>query len=303
MVIHPGHHFRLAQLPARRVHDHHAADDVDLPQLHRSLPLPAPKRIPPPLARSRLEQTMPRQDPIHRPLRHHQPTRLSAAQQLHPDPLRTPPWMRPPQLHDAHLHRPGHLMRTRPRPPRTIRQPADALDQIPPDPGMQTLPRHPHRSRHIRDPRTRQHRAHRIQPLLDNRQRNQRQSRPPRPSGIRGTLAEQSGRTRPTSSINWHATVKHHPVQDNAVRTPTDELTSNGPRRSLRAALRPAHGVRAHTSGAPSSAPAGRTHQLTGPTTEVDSAVRLRSAARSSTAARPPQWRLRRRTRWRLRHH
>ena len=37
---------------------------------------------------------------------------------------------------------------------------------------------------------------------------------------------------------------------------------------------------------------------MTGPTTEVDSGVYLPSAAQSSTAARPRQWRLRRRTRW-----
>jgi hypothetical protein len=54
-----------AGVPLDRVDQYHPADDVHLPQLHRTVPLPALVIRPLPPPDSRLRQAMPHQDPIH----------------------------------------------------------------------------------------------------------------------------------------------------------------------------------------------------------------------------------------------
>ena len=87
----------------------HAADDVDLPQLHRPRPFPPHKRVPRPFPLPLHHQAVPDQDPVDRPDRRHRPLRRWSAQQLHPDPLRTPPRMLPPHLHHRDLDHIGDL--------------------------------------------------------------------------------------------------------------------------------------------------------------------------------------------------
>jgi hypothetical protein len=66
MIIHSGDDLGFPRLPGDRVHQHHPADDVDLPQLHRPRPLEPHKRLPRPLPRPRQGQPMPQQDPVDR---------------------------------------------------------------------------------------------------------------------------------------------------------------------------------------------------------------------------------------------
>jgi hypothetical protein len=162
----------------------------------------------------RRQQPVSGQNPVDRPLRRHQRPVHRLLQQLHPDALRTPPRMLPTHLGDLHLHRHRQAVRTRPRPPRPIRQTRDPIDQIPTDPGMQRLPRHTQPPSHLRGRRTRQHRTHRIQPPLDHRQRNQCQSRPPRVLTSHEDAAAQDGRSHSVSSIWWHTSVKNQVAQD-----------------------------------------------------------------------------------------
>ena len=196
---------------------------------------------PGPLPRSRLHQPLPAQDPVDRRRRRHlRPARHSAAcqagptQQLHPDPFRSPPRMLPAQLDHHPLDLPRRLVRTRPRPGRPIGQPTDPLTQIPPQPRMHRLSRHPNLSRNLGHRSPRQHRPNRIQPLLDHRQHNQRQSRPPESDDI-AEHRRPTGRTRgKVSSTYRHTSVKHLPGQDRFQRPPSAEFDSQRSRRARR---------------------------------------------------------------------
>jgi hypothetical protein len=66
-------------------------------QLHRRRPLPADVGLPRPFPLPFHDQAVPDQDPIDRPRRRHRPLEWSA-QQLHPDPFRTPAGERHPPV-------------------------------------------------------------------------------------------------------------------------------------------------------------------------------------------------------------
>jgi hypothetical protein len=142
MVIDPGHHLGFPQLTRAGIGDHHAADDVDLPQLHRTRPLPAAVAVPRALARPGCHEPLPGQDAVNGPLRWH---RYSGrpAQQFQPNPLGTPLGVLAAHLrhHDLNLTR--HLMRAEARPVGAVRQPSQPFGQIPGDPRMHRLPRYP----------------------------------------------------------------------------------------------------------------------------------------------------------------
>lgn len=178
MVIHSGHDLRLGQLAGDRVDQHHPADDVHLPQLHRTLALPAlvirPFTPPDP----RLDQPMADEDPIHGHPRRHRRHRPGPLQHMS-DPPRTPPRMLTPQLTDSRLHLGRRLMRTRRRPTRTICQPGQTRSLIPGLPPADRLPGHTQLSGDLGHGRTRQDSQDSPVSLLDNRQLHQRQSRPP----------------------------------------------------------------------------------------------------------------------------
>jgi hypothetical protein len=114
------------------------ADDVQLPQRHRLIPLPPPVAAPGPLARLRLDQAVPDQHPVdaHPRRRWHH----ALARQLVRQPQRTPPGMIPPQLTDHCLDLGADLVRARLRPPGPVRQGPQPAFVIPADPGMHALP-------------------------------------------------------------------------------------------------------------------------------------------------------------------
>jgi hypothetical protein len=107
VVIDPGHHLGLAQLAGPGIGDHHPADDVHLPQLHRAFTLPAAVTVPGALTRPGHHQTVPGEDPVDGPLRRHRHPCTRAAQHLQPDPFRAPPGVLAAHLrhHDLGLTR------------------------------------------------------------------------------------------------------------------------------------------------------------------------------------------------------
>ena len=135
MVIDPGHHLGFAQVPGALIGDHDAADDVDLPQLHRARAFPATVTVPGPFPRPGRDQPLPGQDPVDGPLRRHQYS-PRAAQQFQPDPFRTPLRMLAAHLRHGDLGITRHLMRARLRPVGFISQPGQPFGQIPGHPAM-----------------------------------------------------------------------------------------------------------------------------------------------------------------------
>ena len=118
--------------------------------------------------------------PPHQPGRDHAPgavivprhrLQLGPVGQMETDPVRTPPRVRPPDLHNLGLSRRAHLMRTAMRPRRPIGQPL--IRGIPAQPDMHTLPRHLEPARHLRHRGAVQHLPHRPQPLLRHPQLHQ----------------------------------------------------------------------------------------------------------------------------------
>jgi hypothetical protein len=104
VVIDTSDHLGFPQHPGHRIDQHHSADDVDLPQLHRRWPLPADIGVPPPFPFPLVHQAVPNQDPVHRGRRRDHDPLGRLAQQFHPDPFRPPPWMLPAHLRDQHGH-------------------------------------------------------------------------------------------------------------------------------------------------------------------------------------------------------
>jgi hypothetical protein len=95
MVIDAGDQLGLPPISQR-----HPADDVQLPQLHRRIPLPAPG-LPLVLLLLRLDHAVADQHPVHRrPGRRRAHATLG---HLERDPPGTPPRMCPPQLAHQHL--------------------------------------------------------------------------------------------------------------------------------------------------------------------------------------------------------
>jgi hypothetical protein len=115
MIVHTGDDLGLPRLSGDRVDQPQPADDVDLPQLHRSRPFEPHKRLLGPLPWPRLGQAVSQQDPVDRPLRRHHDPLDRSPEQLHPDPFRPPPRMLPPHLRHGHLNRRRGLVRTRHR--------------------------------------------------------------------------------------------------------------------------------------------------------------------------------------------
>jgi hypothetical protein len=153
-----------------------------------------------------------RQDPVDRALGgHHRHT--AGLEQLHPYPFGTPAWMLAPRLHHHDLNTNVTPMRAPVRTPRPIHQTGHTPSQIPAQPAMKRLPRHPDPGRHLGHRRAGQH-----QPLLNHRQTQptpiSTSPSPTPPRGHRTQVAEQ----RPVSSVNWHRTVKHLLAQDNGRR-------------------------------------------------------------------------------------
>ena len=67
MIVDAGDHLDLTA-----VDEEHPADDVELPQRHRRVPLPPPILLPPPAPPSPRQQTVAHQHPVHRHRRNHQ---------------------------------------------------------------------------------------------------------------------------------------------------------------------------------------------------------------------------------------
>jgi hypothetical protein len=175
------------------------------------------------------QQPLTDQDPVDGPLRRNPdsvvPPRQRPAQQLKPDPARTPPRMLPPHLGHRDLHHLSSLMRTRLRPMRTIRQPADSLHQIACQPTMQRRPMHPGPRRYLSNLHARQHRPHRVQTLLHNRQDNQCQSRSPRVRNAPRRRSDSECRSQPVSHINCRTRVAYQPTEHKPPHACTAEST------------------------------------------------------------------------------
>ena len=106
------------QLARAAIRQRDTADDVELPQVHRLLPLPTPIRTLVLLGLG-IDQSIADQNPVHgRPRRRRIDTTVA---QLVADPPSTPPRMLPPQLTRQRLDVGGDPFRARPRPPRPIR--------------------------------------------------------------------------------------------------------------------------------------------------------------------------------------
>ena len=190
MVIDPGDDLGLPQHPRSQVDQPDAADNVELPQLHRLRPFPALIGLSWSFPFALHHQAMADQDPIDRRCRGHHHPGWRLLHQLQPDPRRPPPRMLSPHLRHHHSDLIAGLVGTGPWPMRAVRQPWQAFSQIPPQPGMHAHPGHPDRGRDLGYRRTTQDGSDRVQPLLNLRQDNQRhpglpESRRPRTPPLR----------------------------------------------------------------------------------------------------------------------
>ena len=167
MIIDPGHHLGFAQVPGALIGDHDAADDVDLPQLHRARAFPAAVTVPGPFPRPGRDQPLPGQDPVDGPFRRHRYS-SRAAQQFQPYPLGPPLGVLAAHLGHDDLGITSHLVRARLGPVGFISQPGQPFGQIPGHPGMDRLTGHPDSGGYFGDFRPGQNCAYCIQPLLDH---------------------------------------------------------------------------------------------------------------------------------------
>ena len=192
---------------------HQPTDDVELPQLHRLLTLPAQvvAAFAPP--GSRCDQSVPAKDPVHAHPRRDRINLPGPGQLMH-QPQRAPPRMLPTQLTHRGLHLRAGLMRTPEGAVRPIHQPGQAVSAVAGQPGVQRLPRDPELGRHHHLGFAALDRQHGPVALLDNRHVHQSHSRPP-PTVHEGRSAE--SRSGPMSSIRWDSNVKHQPGQDRHV--------------------------------------------------------------------------------------
>jgi transposase len=110
VVIDPGHDLRFGA-----VYQHDAADDVELPQRHRRLPLPADVAVAGAASRLAFDQAVAAQDAVHRRAGHHRGVGWAGAGQLVGDPTWTPPRVLAADLADPGLHLLRGLVRTRGR--------------------------------------------------------------------------------------------------------------------------------------------------------------------------------------------
>ena len=159
-------------LARRPVGEQEPADDVHLPQLHRRpafppLPLPVTRRRP-----DRVDQAQPAPAPGRPPT----PTAPGPHPRLASSNTRSAADPNtdasPPQLQHRRLDRGRHLMRTRPRPVRPIRQPLQTLGLIPGQPRMHRLARPPRTwpATSVTVSPSADHRQHGLIPLLGHAQ-------------------------------------------------------------------------------------------------------------------------------------
>ena len=120
----------VSALAVRPVGQHEPAHDVHLPQLHRRAALPPLPRSGAPPAAPGVDQARPGPAPD-RPPDSRRQRRHARPGQLDHDPPRTPRRMQPTHLQHPDLDHGRHLMRTRPRPVRPIRQPLQTAGLVP----------------------------------------------------------------------------------------------------------------------------------------------------------------------------
>jgi hypothetical protein len=188
VVIDAGHELHLPTVGQERPAHH-----VHLPQLHRPAAFPAPVVLPLPSALPALDPVMAQQRSIDRRAARQ---RLDAVPlELPHDPRRPPRRMLPAHRHDRRLHQRRHLMRTRLRLRRPVRQPRQtAVVGIPPQPFMHRLPSDPIPPRDLGDRRAFQYLEHRPIPLLHDTQLHQH--RRPSRRDLKITTSEQDGLQR-----------------------------------------------------------------------------------------------------------
>ena len=134
MVIDAGHDLQLAAIG-----EPDPAHHVQLPQLHRPVPLPPPVVRPATPTGDRLDQLVADQGPVDRRPRRQRLATVTA--QLVVEPPRPPVGMAPTQLTDPHLHLGGDLMRAAARTMRPVGQALQAGGCIPIHPAVQALTR------------------------------------------------------------------------------------------------------------------------------------------------------------------
>ncbi len=167
MVVDAGDHLGLGA-----VGQHHAADDVHLPQLHRPAALPAPVILAAAATRHRLDQPVPHEDPVDGAQRGYR-AGAAAAAQLVVQPALPPPGMATAQFADRRLHLRADLRRMPVRAMRAVGQPVKALVGIPAQPPVHRLPGHPEPLGNLGHRQTGPDLQHGAIPLLHHAQLNQ----------------------------------------------------------------------------------------------------------------------------------
>jgi hypothetical protein len=207
MVIDAGQKLELAAIgqpdPA-----HH----IQLPQLHRPVPLPTAVIGLAAPAGDRLDQPLADQGPVDRRPRRQRLQPISA--ELVAQPPRPPVGMAPAQLTDPHLHRGGDLLGTAARTMGPVGQPLQATGRIPIQPGIHALAGDAPPLGHLghRPPVT-QHFHDGVIALLDHPVLPEHPPHPPRPG--------RPGRQRPGKAGR---SVKDHPKPCQASAEPPSSL-------------------------------------------------------------------------------
>ena len=149
MIIDPGD-----QLQLRAIGQEHRCGDIELPQLHRLLPLPALIVLASALPLAGRNQAMADQHPVDgRPGRQRGHLRLA---QLEQQPPRPPPRMRPAHPADQRLDLRLQLAGLMSRAVRMISQPGQPFPLIPAQPAMHRLAGHPVPAGHLGNRRPRE---------------------------------------------------------------------------------------------------------------------------------------------------
>ncbi len=146
VIIDPRHDRRLPT-----VHQPHPANDVHLPQLHRPRPFPPSIVALLPAARFGDDQLVTDQASIDRRQRRQRINLLGF--NTEPDRPLTPTRLHPSQLDNPRLDLDRHLMRTRQRLRRPIRQTSQTIGRVTAQPSMHRLARHDTTKRHVSDRR------------------------------------------------------------------------------------------------------------------------------------------------------
>jgi hypothetical protein len=190
-----------------------AADDVQLPQLHWGLALPAAP-VAAAAAPAGLDQVVADQDAIDpRPRRHRRPP---AALELMLEPQRSPARMLAAQLTHLSFDLDRGLMGTGPRAMGAILQPGQSISLIAAQPAMDRLATHPVAVGHLSDRHPAQHLLDSGIALLDHTQLPQHPWPPwPRRQGRQHKQTERrcQASAETLETISRDRPVKHHPSQ------------------------------------------------------------------------------------------